>query len=330
MTEARPAPETVAALGTLLTHDARFVRLVAEEAERTLGADGTAAVERGLRAYGAWLARTIPARTSSEVPAGSVRALLLAWDLGELAVGGETGWSTVTGTRDGVRLRLRRTPPMRHFDEQGVPSLGPWYYTQVFTGVTTALGADPAQVSADSDTLTFRWFEEHADSALRPTATADGSRLLLHTAQGRGALMALVGQSLLTGFGATGEFCLRTAMSRFGAERGELLRAGVTAKGLETNIMNMIENYDSGGHTSVWRWAEGGELSPSRQFQDCTFCPFIPVWRELDAMEIGGIYDYEFHVAQFRAFNPAIRLRWETLQTRGDDRCGFRFTLPGA
>lgn len=45
-------------------------------------------------------------------------------------------------------------------------------------------------------------------------------------------------------------------------------------------------------------------------------------------MEIGRIYDYEFHIAQFRAFNPAIRLRWESLQTRGDAVCAFRFTLP--
>jgi hypothetical protein len=322
------AGPTLASLQTLLSHDGRFVRLVAQEAAQTLGSDGTATLEAALRRFGTWLACTVAGRAGCDP--GSLPALLQAWDVGDLAVGHETGWSAVTRDGDDLVLSLSGTPALRHFEESGAPALGRWYYTHVLEGISDWAASAPP-VSADDDRgLTLRWPDEAARPVPEPTGGLDDGRLLLHTAQGRGALMGLVGQALLDEHGTTGEYCLRTAMSRFGTERGKLRRERVDAQGLEPDIATMIANYDSGGHTSVWEWADGGELTAGRQFQDCTFCPFIPVWRELDAMEIGRIYDYEFHVAQFRAFNPAIRLRWDALQTRGDSHCAFRFTLPGA
>jgi hypothetical protein len=319
---------TLASLQTLLSHDGRFVRLVAQETTRTLGSDGTATLEAALRRFGTWLARTVAGRARCNP--GSLPTLLQAWDVGDLAVGHETGWSAAVRDGDDLVLTLAGTPALRHFDESGTPALGRWFYTHLLNGISSWAASAPPMSGDDGPGLTFRWRGGAAGPLPEPTSGLADARLLLHTAQGRGALMGLVGQALLNEHGTTGEYCLRTAMSRFGAERGQLLRARVDAQGLEPDIATMIANYDSGGHTSVWQWADGGELTAGRQFQDCTFCPFIPVWRELDAMEIGRIYDYEFHVAQFRAFNPAIRLRWDALQTRGDNHCAFRFTLPGA
>jgi hypothetical protein len=321
------------ALSVFLTHDGRFVRLLREQAEAALGQDGIAALNDGIREYGAWvggraLAR---ARRGSSAPPG-LWSMLTNWGAGELGTDGTSPWSSLTSDTRGVQLVLTDTPVMEHFDAHGVSTQAQWYYAVLFAGATRLLGLVDAHHEAKGHSLTFVWENPGATSAdeARPEPPLPLQKLLLNTVQGRGALMAFTGRALLSRFGATGEYCLRTAISRFGSERGELMREDVTAKSLELNIENAIKNYDSGGHTSVWRWAAGGELSPSRQFQDCVYCPFIPVWQELGAMDIGRIYDFEFHIAQFRAYNPTIRLKWDAIQTEGADHCAFRFSLPAA
>lgn len=207
-------PKTAGALETLLTHDARFVRLVAEETEARLGLEGLTTVEEALHRYGGWLARSIHGRTSPGAPL-RLRALLQSWDSGEVGGGRLTGWSAVLNDPQGVILLLTGSPALRHFEAHGVGPLGPWFYGHVFAGVSDEVGVDAPTVSAADGSIAVRWVLPCSE-APAPAPLPDDRSLLLHTTEGRGALMALVGQALLATHDATGELCLRTALARFG------------------------------------------------------------------------------------------------------------------
>jgi L-2-amino-thiazoline-4-carboxylic acid hydrolase len=321
------SPDVRAALSIFLAHDARYVRLLHAEVETNLGPDGLGALEAGLDRYGSWMgSRALSFSGHPHDGRWLLRDMLLQWGAGDLGIG--SPWASISLEGDRLRLVLTGSPVMQHFELHGAAELTSWYYAKMLAGAAKVVAAPAPDVECANGSVALSW-EVTAEQVPHEAGRRERlSSLVLTTAQARGALMAFTGRQMLENFGATGEFCLRSAMSRFGAERGALLRQQVLDKSLELNIENMINNYDSGGHTSVWRWAPGGELSPTRQFQDCTYCPFIPVWAELEAMDIGRIYDYEFHVAQFRAYNPAIRLKWDAIQTEGADHCAFRFSLP--
>ena len=90
----------------------------------------------------------------------------------------------------------------------------------------------------------------------------------------------------------------------------------------------MMDDYDL-PKISVWQHDESKlQLSEMRMLDTCTFCPYAEVWKELDGLDVGYIYDYEFHLTIYQAYLPGTLVEFDGVQTKGDPVCNFRFTSP--
>ena len=115
----------------------------------------------------------------------------------------------------------------------------------------------------------------------------------------------------------------------FGVDRGERLRARHLEEGRDVNLRTMQEHLDLPA-VSLWEFRDGEtEISESKMFKTCTFCPYMGVWQEFeDGPAIGYLYDFEFHLAQYQAYLPGTLVEFDGVKTRGDAVCRFRFQAP--
>lgn len=114
----------------------------------------------------------------------------------------------------------------------------------------------------------------------------------------------------------------------FGVDRGERLKARHVAEGKPINMRTVELDYDLPA-ISVWGYRhEETVLTDTKLDLTCTFCPFAQVWDELGANDIGWMYDYEFHVAQYQAYLPGMIVEFDGVKTLGSNTCKFRFRMP--
>ncbi|WP_055478476.1 L-2-amino-thiazoline-4-carboxylic acid hydrolase [Sphaerimonospora mesophila] len=322
--------DLMTSLVTTMTHEARIVRHAGLAYTRARREAGLAVVERALRGYFDWRAAAAAGRGGAGLP-----DIVRSWRTAELLSVNAQGWGELrVGTR-GLRLRLDGTPELLHLGAHGVPAFAVIYYRALVSALMRAAGL-PGDVRAEwrETTLTLEAGEapEPADE-VRPAVALSGEEglaLLRATSENRGALLVFLGRTAEQTFGADGEQMYREAVRGFGAERGEAMRLDHLSKGLTLDLRNMMELYDSGGNEDVWQYRDEGVLTPAQWSQDCTFCPFVRPWNDLDGLRYGEIYDHEFHVAQFKAYREDIEVKWGELQSRGDATCEFRFSITGA
>jgi len=217
----------------------------------------------------------------------------------------------------------------------GRQALGSLYYSAVYDGI--AQGYHPRlaveipldfQVGAGAP---VRWRVHGKTSSdspapvrlVLPHEAAASKALVRRTVQNRGAVFVFLAREVIRRYDVAGEHAVRAGIRRNGVERGTAQRERHLAAGRPLTMRTLMDDFDD-----AWEWRDEGYLSDGVWFQDCTFCPHIPIWKELDALDLGYIYDVEIHQAQFRAYNPEIRVQWETLQTRGARECRFRFEIP--
>lgn len=337
---ARQEPDTrssALAAEQLLDIEAHQFHHVATAFEEEVGgADARSVLAEALREYGTWRGQRIAGRHDRAGVPHTLTNLVTQWGSGDLHGVLELGWGRASGDDTGIELTVNGTPDVVHLTEVGRRDLALLWWDCVVRGVADAYLGDAARVTTidtgDAIVVTLLLGEpsSRAETPLASdvfTDTVSAQRVVRETVDNRAAQVALLGRALIAAYDASGEHALRVGIQRFGAERGERLRARHLARGLEPHLEQMIDDFDYGGE-SVWRFRDGGELTPGRWHQDCTYCPFAVVWRELDALDLGYVYDLEFHVAQFKAYHPGIRVRWDKLQTRGDAVCEFRFDLP--
>ncbi|OZM77086.1 L-2-amino-thiazoline-4-carboxylic acid hydrolase [Pseudonocardia sp. MH-G8] len=333
------ADTSVRAIEHLLEIEAHQFHHIATAFEQEVGvADAHPVLASALREYGAWRGQRIATRHDrADLPRTLVN-LVAGWGSGDLHGALELGWGRGRGDDTGVEITLAGTPDVLHLADAARRDLALLWWDNVVRGATEAYLGDAARVAAtdtgEAIVVTIRLDDGRPDTSATLTShvftdAGTAQRVVRQTVDNRAAQVVLLGRALIAAFDASGEHALRVGIQRFGAERGERLRQRHRAQGLEPHLKHMIDDFDYGGE-SVWLFRPGGELTPQRWYQDCTFCPFAVVWRELDALDLGYLYDLEFHVAQFKAYHPGIRVRWDRLQTRGDAVCEFRFDLPDA
>lgn len=323
----------------LLEIEAHQYHHIAAALEEEVGAgDARVVLASALHEYGAWRGHRIARRHDGADIARTLTNLVTEWGSGDLHGVLELDWGSVCGDDSGVQIAVTGSPDVAHLSEVGRRDLASLWWDNVLRGVVEAyVGGNVEVATADSGDAVVSTLRIHGGPGV-PGAplTSDvfahslsAQRVVRETVDNRAAQVALFGRRMIASYDASGEHALRVGIQRFGGERGRRLRDRHLEKGLEPHLKHMIDDFDYGGE-SVWKFRDGGELTPQLWHQDCTFCPFAVVWRELDAMDLGYIYDLEFHVAQFKAYHPGIRVRWDKLQTRGDAVCEFRFDLPDA
>lgn len=320
-------------IGELLGHEARQLHHLAVALEEVVGArDAAPVIDGALARLGVWRAGRLPGARAG----GSLADLVRTWPNGDLYGIGHFGWGTLRAGADSMRVVVDASPDLLLLAERERVDLYLRSWRGLLLGLAERLGAtapevrtswDPASGAAELYLGLRGEGTPEADGLLAPAEAAPGS-VLVSSVDLRAAQYHFLARAYLDAFDATGEHAVRRGIQGFGRERGRALRERHESAGLPRDLRTMMSDFDYGGE-GVWRF-DAGALSPGAWSQDCTFCPFAKVWKELDGLDTGYIYDMEFHVAEFSEYNPAIRVRWDKLQTRGDDICAFRFTLPEA
>jgi hypothetical protein len=315
-------------LVTTMGHEARIIRHAGLAYTEARGQAGFAVVQEALSKYYAWRVSGAIARSK-----GGLVSIVESWGTAELLAVNPQGWGELEVTDSGLRLRITSSPELRHYEGHDALPFAAVHYGALARELAKAAGfGDAVTVALDGPTLcvTIGAIGE-PENVARPGVPLEGDaglRLLAATTENRGSQMVFLGREAENAFGSDGEEMYREAMRGFGAERGAAMRLSHLSSGLALDLVNMIELYDSGGNTNVWQYRDDGILTIHEWSQDCTFCPFVGPWHDLDGLRYGRIYDHEFHYSQFKAYRRDIEVRWGELQSRGDATCEFRFSIP--
>ena len=323
--------ESVAnSLTELLEHEARQLYHLVTQLEDVVGTtDADNVVDTGLANLARWQAERLSVRQTG---GPDLPGTLTLWTSGERYGLTKLGWGALRIAGHTLTIHVDHAPDLELLASRGREDLylRMWRhrvreaFTRADTDATVAAVWDPDRHAAVID-VTAHSIRDFAgfDSG---GVEFDAETGLEETVKTRAAQFHFIANAAIDAFDATGEHAVRRGVQEFARERGGALRRRHEAQGRSLDLQSMMSDFDYGGE-GVWRFAPG-TLTPSSWSQDCTHCPFAQVWRELDGLDTGYIYDMEFHVAEFMEYNPRIRVQWDQLQTRGDPICAFRFTMP--
>jgi hypothetical protein len=307
------------------------------------GADGVAALERGLREFGSYRGRAIADSPAAVAHGRNALSLIQNWDLPDFVLAAERGPVQIEIGESSANVVLERVPGSDYFTAKGGRRALELYWSNVLPGLAAGYEEGSAFTTTPVDAapwaLTWTAAGEREPTERRPhrleDVLADGAgylRLARRTTGMTAALQMCVGRELLDEFDASGEEALREACFDYGAERGLELRERHLAAGIPLNLESMVgklaEERDPLGAIFVVRGAS--YVSPGLQKFDCTYCPLAEVWAERgsDGLALGYIFDMELHRGLVETYYPGAIVRWDLLKTRGDSICRFRFSIP--
>ena len=301
-----------------------------------LGDQGMEILFEGVYRYGYFRGERM--RNSALVCAEGRDALSIfrAWDSADLILASPGESLAVLGSPQQSQLQLVRTPGTEYLPLQSTPELIERYWNRVLAGI--ADGFDEEQLSLDfaNNEIKCRFSGDcsgHANTVPddflgNPAQSISLSRSTL----GDFAAFAMyTGQALLDQFDATGEKVLREALYAFGQERAQAMRESVLAENKPLNFetwFEAIQKRDPNASAFVFR---GDYVVSPGVFQVCcTYCPCATTWSTNGekGLNFGQIYDQEVHRGLVEGFHPDGIVAWESLKTRGDKVCNFRFYIP--
>lgn len=325
----------------VLELEVMMLRHLADAIVEEFAEDGIETVRIALHKYGRWRGQRMRQHHLAGGLSLSLRSMFEHWVTGDIPLLLVTGQGEIRADENTATLTIRDSPESRYLMGAGRQDLARDYYAHTYGGIAEGYDSDlrvdvPSVLSIRPGTMVTWWVEGHPPNdlaALAPIKSlpvlqdpmATGA-LVRRTVQNRGALYVMVAREAIHRFDVAGEHAVREGIRRDGRERGDRQRERHVEAGRPLTLLNLMSDFDVPTQ-HAWEWRDE-YLSDGVWFQDCTFCPHIPVWKELDALDLGYIYDVEIHQSQFRAYNPEIRVQWETLQTRGSKECRFRFTIP--
>lgn len=300
--------------------------------------EGRDRLSAGLEAYGRWrgehFARQLP-------PGATARDVAEHWPGADLRLALEQGCPG-GGFRPGggvAEISLVDAPEWREWrDHLSDRSLARVYYTAMLQGFAAGFGRDIViehpKYGPDLKSLWTVRFTMPGDAGRGPLESdslADRTpamALLMQTNRNFAALYTFLARAVMAGPSLSGEKAIRSGTRAFGVDRGERLKARHVAEGKPINMRTVELDYDLPA-ISVWGYRHDETvLTDTRLDLTCTFCPFAQVWDELDANDIGWMYDYEFHVAQYQAYLPGMIVEFDGVKTLGSATCKFRFRMP--
>ena len=295
-------------------------------------------VREGLEDFARW--RGQRARTA-HLTSGvylDARDLFSRWSDAELTGPLALGRATARGSSSHASATIEWLPHVEYLLESGRRDIADRYYDIVMPVFCAAyhpevrgsarLAADARSVELETSVEILPVDEVHTPITTEILGHPAALRMMIRRqVQNRGALFACLAKAAVRAHDATGEMALREGLRSYGRERGAAQRERHLSAGLEPNLKTLMSNFDVPVE-DAWEWQDEGVLTEQSWSQNCTFCPHVPVWKELDALDLGNIYDVEVHTSQFTAYHPDIQVKWDQLQTRGDAQCQFRFTIP--
>ena len=300
-----------------------------------LGDQGTETLFDGLRRYGYFRGERM--RNSAQVCAEGRDALSLlrAWDVADLMLASDGECMEVAGSPQACTAKLSRIPGDEYGPVSTSTDLLQRYWNAVFSGVAEGFDED-VKISLNRRAVEITYSGDTANRAeatpsdtLADPATCIG--LSRSTLGDFAAMTMYTGKALLDRYDATGEKVLREALYAFGLERAQGMRDAALAEGKPLNFetwFEIMQKRDPNASAFVFR----GEyvVSPGVFQVRCTYCPCADTWAEEGhkGLSFGQIYDLEVHRGLVEGFNSDGIVAWDTLKTRGDKTCNFRFYIP--
>lgn len=326
-------------LDSALWLQALVYRHVADATIAELGEEGRTRIASGLREYGRWRGREL-AKALPE--SATARDIALNWNGADLRLPIEKAYPG-GGFRPAGNISevsITESPQWTEWRSMADKSLARLYFAEILAGVAEGYGRglliEHPKFGPDLKSLwTIRITTPASDAGpgVLDNTTLDDEQaaraLLLATNRNFAALYYYMGRAIMAGPSLSGEKAFRSATRAFGVDRGERLRARHLEEGREINLRTMQQYLDLPA-VSLWEFKDGEtEITPSKMFKTCTFCPYMGVWQDLeDGAAIGYLYDFEFHLAQYQAYMPGTLVEFDGVKTRGDSVCRFRFQVP--
>ncbi|MCW3002449.1 MAG: hypothetical protein JWQ20_1747 [Conexibacter sp.] len=306
------------------------------------GAAALPVLEQGYRAYGRQRGRDIRDAPGTVVGPRDAASLLRNWDGCDLALPDAVDGLRVVAGAQGIDVTFPAVPGAAYFAEHGDGEALEPYWRNVLAGLAEAydpgvevrwdaISPDPARG------WTVTWTDGHSPvHDPRPVADvfADPERAVVAIRRTTGLLAAFqmaVSRELIAAFDATGEAIVRDASYRFGAERGSAIREQHVAEGRPLNLESFLGGVqERDPAAAIFVYAGEGYLSPGVWQADCSYCPLAEVWASegAEGLRLGYLFDAPNHQGLFESYHPGAVVKWDSLKSRGDAVCRFRFSIP--
>ena len=306
------------------------------------GTAGEDAVRAGVREAGRYRGlrmRDLPATlVEGRSPAGLIRH----WDAGEWELAAIDETLASEGSRSDLSLSLTQAPgtaELRSHDCAGAAAL---YWPALMAGIVH--GYDEALAMSMSDPLEQPWSLRLSqagpagqDADLRlGRIEQDPVRLLEMSRRTSGLIAAVqmyVSRELVRRFDAAGEEAVRQAAYQFGAERGSAIRRSHEQAGIPITLESFASKaglQERDPSEAVFVFSDQQYVSAGAYYLDCTYCPLQEVWsyEGAEGLRLGYLFDASNHRGLFQSYHPETIVRWDTVKSRGDTVCRFRFTVP--
>ncbi|MEI8057726.1 MAG: L-2-amino-thiazoline-4-carboxylic acid hydrolase [Actinomycetes bacterium] len=340
MTESRIAPGT---LRMFQEYHWLMLRVFYDASQQTFGDAGVEAVRRGAHAAGYYRGARMRDRATSFVHPRNALSLVEQWDTGEWELAFADSEIRVEGTTSDLILELDHAPGHAYFIDLGLsPAMLDIYWPALLAGIAQGYGSN-CQASVVDD-VPGKWRVRIVldDGAAKPAQLVLGAvmgdelSLLEMSRRTSGLIAALqmyVSRELVRDFDAEGEQVIREASYEFGALRGSVIREKHLREGVPITLANFASKsglQERDPSEAVFVFSDRQHVSEGAYYLDCTFCPLQEVWAHegAEGLRLGYLFDASNHRGLFQSYHPETVVRWDSVKTRGDSVCRFRFTVP--
>lgn len=311
--------------------------------EERFGHDGMDAVATGFREYGFTRGQFLRDLPEVIENGRNPLSLLRYWDTGEIALAQLQSAVQVTGTDNCVELVFREAPGQEYFrylDQRDILNI---YWREFLAGMASGFDDSVTVTSPEIDfsgskewTITFSNGRETGPlkPLLLPAHTTDVislTKLNRRTIGALGALITNVGRALRKTYDAAADVPISEYSYAFGAARGKALREQHLNEGKSIDFQSFfsgLQTRDTDENVFVFR--SDRFLSPGVLQIDCTYCPLAEVWLAdgPDGLELAYLFDKHNHLGLVESYHPDALVRWDSVKSRGDRTCKFRFVIP--
>lgn len=343
--------DRIASLTTIYRYHWMFLRHLFDAVRNRFGAAGLSVLEQGFRRYGYYRGQSLRDRPETFAEGRDALSLIRNWDVADYALAALGSPFAVSGTPARATVTLPCVPGTEYFSTQSGGEVLKPYWQNTLTGLAEgydgAAGVECSDIRLDPPTpwhITWTYRGESEETAPDQEIVeivdslaevfAQPVRAIQLTRRTFGVMAALqmyVARALIDAFDGAGEQALRKALYTFGVERGSEMREQALAEGRPLTMQSwsdMLQQRDPAESLFVFR---GEDRASAGIYQAaCTYCPLAEVWSEEGGkgLALGYMYDVEVHRGLVESYHPGGVVKWQTVKTRGDTVCQFRFSIP--
>lgn len=307
------------------------------------GEKGIEVIAKGFRDYGYYRGQYLRDLPEVIVNGRNPLSLFKFWDTGEVMQAKINNSIKVNGMKNYVEITFQEAPGEKYFRNIPEKEILQTYWREFLSGLSDgfdeSVKIEASEISFDTDSdwkmvFFIENYQGSVEPVIEPEVINDKTSLIKlsrRTIGAMGGLITSVGRVLQQTYDGAGDVAFSEIAYNFGAERGSALKEQHIKEGKPisfTSFFGGIQERDSDENVFVYR----GEryISPGVFQMDCTYCPLAEVWHENgpDSLNIAYLFDMHNHRGLLESYHPETLVRWDSVKSRGDTTCKFRFVIP--